>query len=172
MSRSILSHFFGDALSLKRPSLICSFHFTKWYVVALSLFLFPFLSLPLSLSFSLFLSLSFSPFLFLSLSRSLSLKVPHLIQIYGRFRPCYNGIYIYKFMSTNKYQEIEDFRGGNMQGKITYSLKRLDLSAIGQPMFTRLQQLVKWCDGWEGGVKDPHFNDPQISIYNNLHILL
>ena len=52
-------------LCLNRPSLICSFHFTKRCVLILFFFI---ICCSLSLSFSLLI---------------------HLMQIYGRFRPCY-----------------------------------------------------------------------------------
>ena len=87
MSRSMMTQFFGDTLCLKRPSFICSFHFTKrrvWlsilFIITCSLSLLSlFLSLSLTLSFSL--SLSFSFFLSLSFSFSLSLTLSFFLSL-------------------------------------------------------------------------------------------
>ena len=109
--------YFTDAFSycfcLKRPSLICLFHFTKRYVSISNLFIICCsLSLSFTLSVSLYLYLSlnlallwiignpciiFQNYLFLSLSLFLPLSpslskislLLHLMQIYGRFRPCF-----------------------------------------------------------------------------------
>ena len=86
---------FWSFFCLKRLSLISLFHFTKRWVLISILFVAFFLSLSISLIWikgnpcvisqnylSVFLSL------FLFLSRKVSLLL-HLMQIYGRFRPCF-----------------------------------------------------------------------------------
>ena len=85
------SHFFVTVtlflccFCLKRPSLICLFHFTKrWVSISISFIICCSLSQYIYICLSLSVSLS-SFSLFLSPKVSLLL---HLMQIYRRFRPC------------------------------------------------------------------------------------
>ena len=75
---AFLSHFFGNALCLKQPSSICSFHFRERYV-GIGLNFIYYLLLILSL-LNVLKSMYNLPKL------SFSLKVTVLMQIYGRFR--------------------------------------------------------------------------------------
>ena len=91
------------------------------FCLSLSLFLYlsPSFSLSLSLSFSLVLSRSLSLFLpSLSLSLSLSIKVILLMQIYGRFRPCFYATVLKRILKARSINNSISYEGKLMRHDI------------------------------------------------------